>query len=95
MKIIVTKTDKLGIMDLRGMKSYMETRGFDKAYVIVRFTPHPNVVNFAKDMGNVEIIESKKYKDELEKIRERESGNTLVEIDMYSMSERRFASDGD
>jgi len=94
-KIIVTKTDKLGIMDLRGMKSYMETRGFDKAYVIVRFTPHPNVVNFAKDMGNVEIIESKKYKDELEKIRERESGNTLVEIDMYSMSERRFASDGD
>ncbi len=95
MKIIVTKTDRLGIMDLRGMKSYMETRGFDKAYVVVKFTPHPNVVNFAKDMGDVEIIENKNYKAVLEEIRQKEKDNDISEIDMYSMSERRFASDGD
>ncbi len=95
MKIIVTKTDRLGIMDLRGMKSYMETRGFEKAYVVVKFTPHPNVINFANEMGNVEIVEGKNYKEKLEEIKEKEKENTIVEIDMYSMSERRFASDGD
>ncbi len=95
MKVIVTRTDRLGIMDLRGMKSYMETRGFDKAYVVVKITPHPNVVNYAKEMGNVEIIEGKNYKEKLNEVREKEKGNTLVEMDMYSMSERRFASDGD
>ncbi len=95
MRIIVTKVDRLGIMDLRGMKSYMETRGFDKAYVIVKFSPHPNVIKFAEEMGNVEIVESKKYKEILAQIREKEAKNDIAEIDMYSMSERRFASDGD
>ena len=95
MKVIITKVDRLGIMDLRGMKSYMETRGFDKAYVIVKFSPHPNVVKFAKEMKNIEIIESKNYKEVLAQIREKEIGNDIFEIDMYSMSERRFASDAD
>ncbi len=95
MKVVVTRTDRLGIMDLRGMKSYMETRNIDKAYIIVKHTPHPNVINFAKDMKNVEIVEGKNYKAQLEKIKEKEVGADIVEVDMYSMSERRFASDAD
>lgn len=95
MRIIVTKTNRLGIMDLRGMKSYMETRKFDKAYVIVKITPHPNVSNFAKDMGNVDIIESKNYKPTLEDIKKENIDAEIVETDLYSISERRFASDAD
>lgn len=95
MKIIITKANKLGIMDLRGMKSYMELRNFDKGYVVVESSPHPNVSNFAKEIGSIEIIEGKDYKTFLEEIKANNKEASITEIDLYSISERRFASDVD
>jgi len=92
-KVIVSFTQKLGMVCLRSLKEYIEKNKIAKCYIIIPNPPHQNVINYAENISQIEIIISPDFKQEKEKIRKLFSGSRVEIINLEDFSERNMMRD--
>ena len=92
-KVIVSFTQKLGMVCLRSLEEYIEKNKIAKCYIIIPNPPHQNVINYAENISQIEIIISPNFKQEKEKIRKLFSGSRVEIINLEDFSERNMMRD--
>jgi len=92
-KVIVSFTRKLGIVCLRSLEEYIGKNKIAKCYVVIPNLPHQNVINYAENIRQIEIVISPDFKREIEKIKKLYSGSTVEIINLEDFSERNMMRD--
>ena len=92
-KIIVSFTQKLGMVCLRSLEEYIEKNKIAKCYVIIPNPPHQNVIEYARNISLLEIIVSSDFKQEIEKIKKLYPGSTIEIINLEDFGERNMMRD--
>ena len=92
-KVIVSFTQKLGMVCLRSLEEYIERNKIDKCYIIIPNPPHQNVINYAENINQIEIVIAPDFKQELEKIKKLYSGSRVEIINLEDFSERNMMRD--
>ena len=92
-KVIISFTQKLGMVCLRSLKEYIEKNKIVKCYIIVLHAPHQNVIEYARNISLLEIIVSPNLKQEKEKIKKLYPGNIIKIIDLEDFAERNMMRD--
>ena len=92
-KVIISFTQKLGMVCLRSLEEYIEKNKIAKCYIIVLRPPHQNVIEFARNISLLEIIVSPDFKQEIEKIKKLHSGSTIEIINLEDFGERNMMRD--
>lgn len=92
-KVIVSFSQKIGITSIRSLEEYIKKNKIIKCYIITALSPHPNVVNYAQNIGLVEIIISTDFKKEIAGIRKLYKGITIEIIDLEDFGERNMMRD--
>ena len=92
-KVIVSFTRKLGIVCLRSLEEYIEKNKIIKCYIIIPNLPHQNVINYAENITQIEIVITPDFKREIEKIRKLYSGGRVEIINLEDFSERNMMRD--
>jgi len=94
-KVIVSFTQKLGLVGVRSLEEYIKKNKVRKSYVITSTSPHPNVIDYAKKIDLLEIIISSHLKQEVENIRKLYSNNSVTIINLDDdFGERSIMRDG-
>ena len=78
---------------LRSLEEYIERNKIDKCYVIIPNPPHQNVINYAENINQIEIVIAPDFKQELEKIKKLYSGSRVEIINLEDFSERNMMRD--
>jgi len=86
-KIIVSLTQKLGIVAIRSLEEYIKKNKIKKCYIIAKLAPHQNVVNYAQNINLLEIIISSNFRKEIEKIRKLYKDTPIKIIDLADFGE--------
>lgn len=86
-KIIVSLTQKLGIVAIRSLEEYIKRNKIIKCYVITNSPPHQNVVNRAQNINLLEIIISSNFKQEIEKVKNLHKDTPIKIIDLADFGE--------
>jgi len=94
-KVIVSFTRKLGIVCIRSLEEYIEKNKIVKCYIIIPNPPHQNVINYAENISQIEIVIATDFKQEIEKIKKLYSGSTVEIINLEDFSERNMMRDVD
>jgi len=94
-KIIVAFTQKLGIVGLRSLEEYIEKNKIDKCYIIIPNPPHQNVINYAENISQIEIVIAPDFKREIVKIRKLYTGSRVETINLADFGERNMMRDVD
>ena len=92
-KIIVSFTQKLGIVCLRSLEEYIENNKISKCYIIILNPPQQNVIKYARNINLLEIIVSSDFKQETEKIKKLYPGSTIEMINLEDFGERNMMRD--
>jgi len=94
-KIIVAFTQKLGIVGLRSLEEYIEKNKIDKCYIIIPNPPHQNVINYAENISQIEIVIAPDFKREINKIKKLYTGSRIEIISLADFGERNMMRDVD
>jgi hypothetical protein len=92
-KVIVSFTQKLGIVCLRSLEEYIEKNKIAKCYIIIPDPPHQNVINYAENISQIGIVIAADFKQEIEKIKKLYSGSRIEIINLEDFSERNMMRD--
>ena len=92
-KVIVSFTQKLGMVCLRSLEEYIEKNKIAKCYIVVPHPPHQNVIEYARNISLSEIIVSSDFKQETEKIKKLYPGSTIEIINLEDFGERNMMRD--
>ena len=92
-KIVVSFTQKLGMVCLRSLEEYIEKNKIAKCYIIIPNPPHQNVIEYARNISLLEIIVSSDLKQETEKIKKLYPGSTIEIINLEDFGERNMMRD--
>ena len=92
-KIILSFTQKLGMVCLRSLEEYIEKNKIAKCYIIIPNPPHQNVIEYARNINLLEIIVSSDFKQETEKIKKLYPGSTIEIINLEDFGERNMMRD--
>ena len=94
-KVIVSFTQKLGIVGLRSLEEYIEKNKIAKCYIIIPNLPHQNVINYAENIRQIEIVIAPDFKREIVKIRKLYTGSRVETINLADFGERNMMRDVD
>ncbi|MDP2945625.1 MAG: hypothetical protein Q8N86_04690 [Atribacterota bacterium] len=92
-KVVVSFTQKLGIVCLRSLEEYIEKNKIAKCYIIIPDPPHQNVINYAENISQIGIVIAPDFKQEIEKIKKLYSGSRIEIINLEDFSERNMMRD--
>jgi hypothetical protein len=92
-KVVVSFTQKLGMVCLRSLEEYIEKNKIAKCYIIIPNPPHQNVIEYAQNISLLEIVVSPNLKQETEKIKKLYSGNTIEIINLEDFGEKNVMRD--
>ncbi|MHC2994001.1 MAG: hypothetical protein IBV53_00625 [Candidatus Atribacteria bacterium] len=92
-KVIVSFTQKLGMVCIRSLEEYIEKNKIIKCYIIIASSPHPNVINYAKNIDLIEIVVSSDFKQEIEKIKKLYKDSTIEIINLEEFGEKIMMRD--
>ncbi len=92
-KVIVSFTQKLGMVCLRSLEEYIEKNKIAKCYIIIPNPPHQNIIDYARSISLLEIIVSSDFKQETEKIKKLYPGSTIEIINLEDFGERNMMRD--
>jgi len=92
-KVIISYTQKLGIVCVQSLEKYVEKNKITKCYIIIPNPPHQNVVKYAENIDQIEIIVSSDFKQETEKIKKLYPGSTIEIINLEDFGERNMMRD--
>ena len=92
-KIIISFTQKLGMVCLRSLEEYIEKNKIAKCYIIIPNPPHQNVIKYAQNISLLEIIVSPNLKQETEKIKKLYKDSTIEIINLEDFGERSMMRD--
>ena len=92
-KVVVSFTQKLGIVCLRSLEEYIKKNKIAKCYIIVPNPPHQNVIEYTQNISLLEIIVSPNLKQETEKIKKLYPGSTIEIINLEDFGERNMMRD--
>jgi hypothetical protein len=92
-KIVVSFTQKLGMVCLRSLEEYIEKNKIAKCYIVVPHPPHQNVIEYARNISLLETIVSSDFKQETEKIKKLYPGSTIEIINLEDFGERNMMRD--
>jgi len=92
-KVVISFTQKLGMVCLRNLDEYIEKNKIAKCYIIIPNPPHQNVINYAENISQIEIVIAPDFKRETEKIKKLYSGSTVEIINLEDFSERNMMRD--
>jgi len=92
-KVIVSFTQKLGMVCLRSLEEYIEKNKIAKCYIIIPNPPHQNVINYTENISQIEIVIASDFKQEKEKIKKLYSGSRVEIINLEDFSERNMMRD--
>ena len=92
-KVIVSFTQKLGIVCLRSLEEYIEKNKIAKCYIIIPNPPHQNVINYAENISQIGVVIAPDFKQEIEKIKKLYSGSRVEIINLEDFSERNMMRD--
>ena len=92
-KIIVSFTQKLGMVCLRSLEEYIKKNKISKCYIFIPNPPHQNVIEYAGNISLLEIIVSSDFKQETEKIKKLYPGSTIEIINLEDFGERNIMRD--
>ena len=92
-KVVVSFTQKLGMVCLRSLEKHIEKNKIAKCYIIVLHPPHQNVIEYARNISLLEIIVSPDFKQEIEKIKKLYPGSTIEIISLEDFGERNMMRD--
>jgi len=92
-KIIVSFTRKLGMVCLRSLEEYIEKNKIAKCCIIIPNPPHQNVINYAENISQIEIVIAPDFKREIEKVKKLYSRSTVEIINLEDFSERNMMRD--
>ena len=92
-KLIISFTQKLGMVCLRSLEEYIEKNKIAKCYIIIPYPPHQNVIEYARNISLLEIIVSSDFKQETEKIKKLYPGSTIEIINLEDFGERNMMRD--
>ena len=92
-KVIVSFTQKLGMVCLRSLEEYIEKNKIAKCYIIIPNPPHQNVIKYAQNISLLEIIVSPNLKQKTEKIKKLYPGSTIEIINLEDFGERNMMRD--
>jgi len=92
-KLIISFAQKLGIVCLRSLEEYIKKNKIIKCYIIIPHPPHPNVINYAENIGIVEMVFSSNFKQKIEEIKKIHSDSTIEIINLEDFGEKNFMRD--
>ena len=92
-KLIISFAQKLGIVCLRSLEEYIKKNKIVKCYIIIPHPPHPNVINYAKNISLVEMVFSSDFKKKIEEIKKTHSNSIIEIIDLEDFGEKNFMRD--
>ena len=92
-KVIISFTQKLGMVCLRSLEEYIEKNKIAKCYIIIPNPPHQNVIKYTQNISLLEIIVSPNLKQETEKIKKLYPGSTIEIINLEDFGERNMMRD--
>ena len=92
-KVIISFTQKLGMVCLRSLEEYIEKNKIAKCYIIIPNPPHQNVIEYTRNISLLEIIVSPDFKQEAEKIKKLYSGSSIEIINLEDFGERNMMRD--
>ena len=92
-KVVVSFTQKLGMVCLRSLEEYIEKNKIAKCYIIIPNPPHQNVIEYARNISLLAIIVSPNLKQETEKIKKLYPGSTIEIISLEDFGERNMMRD--
>ena len=92
-KIVVSFTQKLGMVCPRSLEKHIEKNKIAKCYIIIPNPPHQNVIEYARNISLLEIIVSPDFKQETEKIKKLYPGSTIEIINLEDFGERNMMRD--
>jgi|LDZT01.1.fsa_nt_gi hypothetical protein len=93
-KVMISNIDKIGIIHLQGTEKYLEKNKPKKCFLITASQPHENVLKYAEHIQLLEIIVSKNFKEEKEKIEKKYKDSEIVIVDPYQLAGRDGMLDG-
>jgi len=92
-KVIISYTQKLGIVCVQSLEKYVEKNKIAKCYIIIPNPTHQNVVKYAENIDQIEIVISPDFKQETEKIKKFYPGSTIEIINLEDFGERNMMRD--
>ncbi len=92
-KVIVSFSQKLGIVCLRSLEEYIEKNKIAKCYIIIPNPPHQNVIEYVQNISQLEIIVSPNLKQEIERIKKLYKDSTIEIINLEDFGERNMMRD--
>ncbi len=92
-KIIVSFTQKLGMVCINSLEEYIKKNKIIKCYIVTALSPHPNVINYVKNIDLVEIIISSDFKKEIKKVKKLYKDSTIEIINLEDFGERNVMRD--
>ncbi|HER24809.1 MAG TPA: hypothetical protein ENO17_07165 [Candidatus Atribacteria bacterium] len=92
-KIIISFTQKLGMVCLRSLKEYIIKNKITRCYIIIPSSPHPNVINYAENVNQIKIVIAPDLKQEIGKIKKLYPGSRIEIINLEDFSERNMMRD--
>ena len=92
-KVIVSFTQKLGMVGLRSLEEYIGKIKITKCYIIIPNPPHQNVINHAENINQIEIVIAPDFKQEIEKIKKLYSESRIETINLADFGERNMMRD--
>jgi cellobiose-specific phosphotransferase system component IIB len=92
-KIVISFTQKLGMVCLRSLEEYIEKNKIAKCYIIIPNPPHQNVIKYAQNISLLEIIVSPNLKQETEKIKKLYKDSTIEIINLEDFGEKNVMRD--
>ena len=92
-KVIVSFTQKLGMVCLQSLEEYIEKNKIIKCYIVTASSPHPNVINYAKNIDLIEIVISSDFRQEIEKIKKLYQDSIIEIINLEDFGEKNVMRD--
>ena len=92
-KVIASFSQRLGMVCLRSLEEYIEKNKIAKCCIIIPNPPHQNVINYAENISQIEIVIAPDFKREIEKVKKLYSRSTVEIINLEDFSERNMMRD--
>ncbi|HDP37068.1 MAG TPA: hypothetical protein ENN27_04325 [Candidatus Atribacteria bacterium] len=92
-KVIISYTQKLGIVCVQDLEKYIGKYKIIKCYILVPHPPHTNVIEYAENINQIEIVISPDLKQETEKIKKLYPGSTMEIINLEDFGEKNMMRD--
>jgi len=92
-KVIVSFGQKIGLVCIRSLEEYIKKNKIIKRYIVTASSPHPNVINYERNITLLKIIVSSNLKQELKKIKKLYPDSSIEIINLEDFGERNMMRD--